>query len=59
MKTKELVQLLEPLTPMESNAGLDLLGFADEVVKNTGYIDKVSFTDAELNEIITQDQPWK
>ena len=35
----------------------DLLGFADEVVKNTGYIDKVSFTDAELNEIITQDQP--
>ena len=27
----------------------DLLGFADEVVSNTGYIDKVSFTDAELN----------
>ena len=35
----------------------DLLGFAEEVVENTGYIDKVSFTDAELNEIITQDQP--
>ena len=35
----------------------DLLGFADEVVSNSGYIDKVSFTDAELNEIITQDQP--
>ena len=44
-------------TDGEQCRAFDLLGFAEEVIENTGYIDKVSFTDAELNEIITQDQP--